>query len=397
VWVVVAASLLLPFAAPTFVSANSGNSGATAPTFGAVLSGVPTVPVLVHHVPPVCSGSAGDRVQVLYTFAPDTNRYATVVGEIAQIVANIDDTFEISALKTDGGREVRWVADASCQPTITSVEVPSDSISSFSSSTAYLASLGYSDPHRKYLVFVDAPNAACGLSTIQFDSSPGPNNMNNGQVPQYAEVYQPCWVSGGPFVFPTTAVHELMHTLGAVQPDAPHATTHNHCWDGADIMCYDDGDDHTQRNVCPERSSYMFDCGNDDYFNTAPPAGSYLATHWNVANSSFLEVVPPLRLTPVTTRTHLVVDAPDGYISATVTDSAHRHVWGARVQLQVRHIGGRRWVALHTFTTVQDGTTDLFDVTLHSAGVQYRFVTAAQFPFTASTSKTVTIPRASRS
>jgi len=88
----------------------------------------------------------------------------------------------------------------------------------------------------------------------------------------------------------SVAAHELIHTFGAVQASAPHATLGGHCTDGADIMCYNDGTVPSYPHVlrCPLSYGRLLDCGADDYFAITPTPGSYLATHWNVADSSFL-------------------------------------------------------------------------------------------------------------
>jgi len=101
--------------------------------------------------------------------------------------------------------------------------------------------------------------------------------------------------------WPEGFLHELTHNLGAVQWGAPHSTqprggsapNYGHCWQGADVMCYveDAGAAHGMQIDCaglPGAIPQNYDCGRDDYFNPAPAAGSYLATHWNTYESAFL-------------------------------------------------------------------------------------------------------------
>nr|HMN30431.1 Ig-like domain-containing protein [Caldilineaceae bacterium] len=73
-------------------------------------------------------------------------------------------------------------------------------------------------------------------------------------------------------------------------------------------MCYSDAPHFpTVRYICNQyRFTLLLDCNHDDYFHTNPPAESYLATHWNVADSEFLladeddhAALPELRMTTV--------------------------------------------------------------------------------------------------
>lgn len=111
-------------------------------------------------------------------------------------------------------------------------------------------------------------------------------------------------------------LHELLHTLGAVQESAPHATAGGHCVDGSDVMCYRD---RTARSalytdrVCAEGQGAIgeaLDCDGDDYFNPAPAPGSYLASHWNVYDSVYLAGCGDPRVKAACTPTAGAASAP---------------------------------------------------------------------------------------
>lgn len=253
--------------------------------------GTSALPGTTNHVARSCAGTGSDgrRVEVLYVVeADDTDRFSAVLPLIQDEVANVDDTFALSAAKTGGSRRVRWVftSTTTCEPTVTRVIVPAGSLGDFGSSVRALRAAGYTNPLRKYLVFADTA-VLCGVGHIYRDDSRS-SNLNDGNASaMFARVDTGCWQASASRG--STAAHELMHNFGAVQASAPHQTPYGHCTDRYDLMCYDDGSGARLTDVCSSSHSMLLDCRNDDYFHTSPAAGSYLATYWNSADSSFLD------------------------------------------------------------------------------------------------------------
>lgn len=281
---VVAAGLL---SALSGVGVPAAQAAASVP----IPAGVSKVPGLGNHVRPSCSGTGtdGNRVQVLYVRdASQPSEYASALPTIRDEVATVDDVFMQSARKTGGGRKVRWVHDANCLPVVQEVTVPDGTMAGGSSALIdALHSEGYNAPDRKYLAFKNGDSANmsdCGFAQRFSDSSPT-GNRNDTTGGMIAAVERSCWAQPNR----STAAHELGHAFGAVQEDAPHAVPGGHCTDGQDLMC----DGYGTTNASPDcPSTMLLDCHNDDYFSTDPTPGSYLATHWNIANSSYLDVVP---------------------------------------------------------------------------------------------------------
>ena len=260
---------------------------------------------------PVCTAEGGSdfRVQPVLAHAGAVADDAKV-DAIRQSLRNVDRTFLSSAARTGGSRQVRWVTDSptpGCEVVIETARITTGA-SDFYALVDELIALGRIDPfgetsRTKYLVFTegaidpDAPNT-CGLALYfdddrPIDATPGNPNLGGG----VSAVDPNCWDTNG---IGSAPAHELMHTLGAVLGTAPNAANFGHCDDEADLMCY--GPPGTMRTVCTGvDDDALFDCNNDDYFNTDPLRGQWLCGHWNTSDSPYLDgwnvIQPPRAVT----------------------------------------------------------------------------------------------------
>ena len=259
-------------------------------------------------------GIDGNRVHAIYLYPADTSdKYSKRLGIIRRALNKLDRVWDKAADPVD--QHPRWLCRPNgSRPIVDPFRGPaigSDGVYTFSEVVRAMKRAGYGSTRRIYLIFADSINwafAPGGQATTDDDDRRTSSNLNN-IGPAYAMIdgSQQKWEFSR---LAQGALHELGHTLGAVQCSAPHSSCpagevgHHHCWDEYDVMCYADGgsyyagrdrvhgnaDDRAPAIRCGETSSAaeQWDCGKDDYFNIAPTAGSYLATHWNLALSSFV-------------------------------------------------------------------------------------------------------------
>jgi hypothetical protein len=317
-------------------------------------------------------GTSGNRVQALYVHAA-TDRYTQYLESFRTWAAGIDAIYDASAEQTGGERHVRFVTEpvgGECRAVVTSVAVSATALADFGATNRELGAQGFNRKDRKYVIFADT-NVYCGIGSFAGDDRKTAANRSN-YGPSYGRTDSGCWGA-------STASHELGHNLGAVSNSAPNTSGGGHCVDEYDVMCYSDSPNYPQMQVkCGDRNNNnRLDCNHDDYYSTAPAAGSYLATHFNAADNVFLiqgpsdgggggGTPPPADTTAPT--------APTGLAADTVTATGLTLRWTAATDA----VGVTSYEVRRDGTAVGTASVPSFTVTGLTAQTAYRFTVLAR-------------------
>jgi hypothetical protein len=244
------------------------------------------------------STSSGSKIKLVYVYAADQpdrfGQYASLIQTDAKAIA------ETVAATSGGAKTLRFDTGTDAGAgyvDVATVRLPQalsyyQSLSASARSAAVKAAIPSSvrvSGVAHYAVYADGlygNDWVAGIAEMYVDerkSASNNNNLNN--------LWAFVWGDGGATFSSshrTTLLHEITHTLGGVQRNAPHGTTNGHCSDVRDVMCYDDGGLKAGQAMVQACSTVQYDCNGEDYFNPAPAAGSYLASNWNVYDSNFL-------------------------------------------------------------------------------------------------------------
>jgi hypothetical protein len=225
---------------------------------------------------PVCASSSMQHV--LYARPSGAaNRLGEVRGKIQATVRRINAVLNAESLASGGPTaDYRVLCDGAGQIVVDGFATTG---STFAEVVADARRAGFTGNVADYLIFFDvARNGQCGTASYMEDESLSSGNRSNTGG-GYALVFRDCWYTEIP-------MHEVGHTMGAVQYSAPHSTgTGGHCNQENDVMCYaPDGGDRNQGIAQNCAGIPRFDCGFDDYFDSQPELGEYLSTHWNLGS-----------------------------------------------------------------------------------------------------------------
>ncbi len=230
------------------------------------------------------------RIQLVYLIpagAPDAS--ATMVPLIRQHFLQSNAMVSNRAAEYGGDLSLRVACDSSGQPAVRVLR-SSHNNSAIGAIDQEVARQGQRVTGQDNVVYWGDGGCGGGVAYGSGDARPGAENAVNN-APGIAVVYGRC-----PFTY---MLHEQGHSMGAVLPNTPNSSGGGHCNDDADVMCYKDGGPRSgnyRSNVCPSPNGnldYYWDCNVNDYFHPNPPAGSFLATNWNLASCANRMVYRP--------------------------------------------------------------------------------------------------------
>ncbi len=231
--------------------------------------------------------SGNYRIQLVFI----TNRdYPSSIPSYFRSTARrMESQMEYSALHSGTGstnRHLRFVTDSNCVPYVRIIRTPSTyRLAEPGDAVSWLQNReNMKSPYIKFLIWNYGKYANfCGMAFASGDESPIATDNLINKTAGYAVVDTTCWGS-------RTEMHELLHTLGAVNRSAPHSNGSGHCLDRHDPLCYTTSPSYIDSHCTDDKLEFVPDCNHDDYFNTtnlSPTA--YLTTHWNIANSPYLQ------------------------------------------------------------------------------------------------------------
>jgi hypothetical protein len=184
---------------------------------------------------PVCRTS-GNRIVVVYSHRP-SDTTPTPTEALRSIVRRMNWKInQQGSISSGGGRTVKMAVDCSSGGAIQVYNVAASDNNLSTVSAAVKAQIA-GDPTGtnavKYLVFDhEKAKEITGVADLVRDEEKSWVNGNATKT-GVALVYDGIWDTH-------ISVHELFHSLGAVQTTAPYANT-AHCNDGIDVLCYADG------------------------------------------------------------------------------------------------------------------------------------------------------------
>jgi hypothetical protein len=245
------------------------------------------------------------QIKVVYAYADGEQDRSADWSEALQ--ADVSNIEQYLAQQTGGRRALRFDMGTACGPQYVDVQVVAltharayyrDDPSHFNRLANDVGTaIGAGPGPRDVFILADklTDDPVWGIAQVLADDRAGAANLSNsGGLTAIMWTRPSTFPDPSDWWQPTVMLHEITHNLGGVQQSAPHRTTGWHCWDGEDVMCYDDdssGSELYTSAACPAHDGAIpqtYDCGHDDYFNPDPAPSNYLASHWNVYTSAFM-------------------------------------------------------------------------------------------------------------